>query len=316
MYKTNRQLRQDARQALSGKWGTALLILILSGLLSLIVSSVFVDIPILGMLSSLLSVILNVGFFSFLLKLCCGQKSSAVVADLFYGFKCHPGKAVLLYLLTILYTLPGSIIYAVLLTVFVFVSFYDMNINYINPAALVCCILVCLVLTLLFMAYAFYIDATYGMVYFLLLDYPDLPVNEIWRRSKQLMTGHRRQYVFLQLSFMCPLLIPAALFGVSLIYVLDSLAYTAPFALLLLTASSLFFMVLSVWLKIWSYTSTAAMYLNLVHNQGMKTAASAVPNQAYTAVPPVAEEDCTEEHSDLHRTNGTDYSGIDPDTFK
>lgn len=263
MYKTNKQLRQTARQALSGKWGTAVFMLILNGLLTLVISYL----PVIGYASSFFTAILNVGFFSFLLKLCCNQKSGARISDLFYGFHCYPAKALLLYLYTILYTLPGSIIYAVLAALFLFVSFSGMDSTYINPIALVCFILVFLVLTLLFMAYAFYIDATYGMVYFLLLDYPDLPVHDIWRRSKQLMTGHRKQYVFLQLSFMWPLLLPGIVFGISLIYVLSFYSYTSPLALVILLVSSLLFAVLSIWLKICSCTSTAAMYLDLIHNQ-------------------------------------------------
>lgn len=270
MYKTNKQLRQTARQALSGKWGSAVFMLILSGLLTLIIGYI----PIIGYASSFLTVILNVGFFSFLLKLCCGQKSGAVISDLFYGFQCSPGKALLLYLLTILYTLPGSIIYAVLAAVFMFVSFTDTDITHINPAALICFALVLFILTLLFMAYAFYIDATYGMVYYLLLDYPELPVNEIWRRSKQLMTGHRKQYVFLQLSFVWPLILPAVLFGAALVYVLSFYNYTSPLALVLLIAASLLFTVLSAWLKIWSHTANAAMYLDLIQNQSFNNPAA------------------------------------------
>lgn len=265
MYKTNRQLRQDAQQALAGKWGTAVLLFILNGLLTLVVSSI----PLIGYAGSLLTIILNVGFLSFLLKLCCGQKTSASLTDLFYGFQCHPGKALLLYLLTILYMLPGSILYAVLAAVFLFVSFsgMDMDISYINPAAIIGMVLVLLVLTLLFMVYAIYIDLTYGMVYFILLDYPELPVNEIWRRSKQLMKGHRKQYLFLQLSFVLPQLLPAVLLAFSMLVI----SYSSFLGIILLTASSVLFCGITVWLNIYSSAASAAMYLNLIQNYGRNT---------------------------------------------
>ena len=109
MYKTRKQLKKAALKALSGKWGLAtpmaLIIFFVSVSLSYNGNSAF-GVTILPICSTLLTVILNVGFYSFMLKLLCGQKDHANFQDLFYGFKCHPGKALLLYLLTMLYMLP------------------------------------------------------------------------------------------------------------------------------------------------------------------------------------------------------------------
>ena len=209
MYKSNRQLKQEAKQALSGKWGIA----VLMSLLTVIITYSFnvgnvesIAFTITSLISSVLSIILNVGFLSFFLKICCGQKESANFSDLFYGFQCHPGKAILLYLLNVLYLLPGTFIYAILLVVLMFVTFA--NISYtdllsadISPTQAVVFIIAFLVLIILYIIYACYIQLTYGMVYYLLLDYPDLPVNQIWKRSAQLMKGNRWRKFKLELSF-------------------------------------------------------------------------------------------------------------------
>ena len=132
MYKTNRQLKDEAKQALSGKWGIA----VLMSLFTVVITYSFnvgnvesIAFTITSLISSVLSIILNVGLLSFFLKICCGQKESANFSDLFYGFQCHPGKAILLYLLNALYLLPGTFLYVILLLVLVFTTFASVSYN-------------------------------------------------------------------------------------------------------------------------------------------------------------------------------------------
>lgn len=209
MYKTNRHLKEEAKQALSGKWGIAVLMSLFTVVITYSFNVGNVESPaftITSLISSVLSIILNVGFLSFFLKICCGQKESASFSDLFYGFQCRPGKAILLYLLNVLYLLPGTFIYVILLLVLMFTTFASVSYNDlmyadIPPSQASVFIIGFLAILILYIIYACYIQLTYGMVYYLLLDYPDLPVNQIWKRSAQLMKGHRWRKFKLELSF-------------------------------------------------------------------------------------------------------------------
>ena len=75
MYKTNRQLKEEAKQALSGKWGIAVLMSLFTVIITYSFNVGNVESPaftITSLISSVLSIILNVGLLSFFFKICCG----------------------------------------------------------------------------------------------------------------------------------------------------------------------------------------------------------------------------------------------------
>ena len=305
MYKTRKQLKKAALNALSGKWGLAtpmaLVMFFVSVSLSYNGNSAF-GITILPILSSLLTVILNVGFYSFMLKLLCGQKEHANFQDLFYGFKCYPGKALLLYLLTTLYMLPGTLIYIIGICVFVFVIYASAGVSInlmmtgsvpVNYTLMLAVLVMVIIMTLLYMVYAFYINSTYAAVYFLLLDYPDLSATEIWKRSALLMKGNRLRYIGLQLSFLPWIFLCLCTFGIGIL-----------------------------WLTPYMSATTTAFYLDLVQKQAYKKQASVAPNQytSHESAEHITDTNLTHNceivHPETQSKDGNDYSGIDPDTFK
>lgn len=308
MYKTSKQLKQDAAQALSGKWGIVVLMMLTMGLISVpfaMLTEIDESFVWLSYVVSFLSIILNVGITSFLMKICCGQKQQAVFSDLFYGFKCHPGKALLLYLLTILYMIPGAIVYAILLVVFMFVfiagsgmSLSQLLYSDISDAYLVAGIggfvVVFLLLTILYAIYAYYIQYTYGLVYYLLLDYPDLPTGQIWKRSAQLMKGNRLRRLKLDLSFLPWFL------GLILGVVIGCFNPILLIVVLLLCIPFCF--ALSIYIS----TASVEFYLDLVQNQPYQGSVDNDTNLTHT---------CEETHSNMYENNGQNYTGIDPNTF-
>ena len=305
MYKTNSQLKQEAKQALSGKWGIAVLMSLLTGIVVYSLSlgdTESIAVTITSFIGTLLNIILNVGFLSFLLKICCGQKDLATFKDLFFGFQCHPGKALLLYLLNVLYILPGTFIYIILLVVFMFAMMASSGASInamlyssieMEPAMLIAFLVVFILLTILYFIYAVYIGTTYGLIYYLLLDYPDLSVGQIWKRSAQLMKGHRLRKVKLELSFI-PWII----------------------------ASIFTLFIGMLWLNVYMNATFTEFYLDLVQQQAYKAQPSTIPNQTttYTAsnitVDTSLTHDCEETHSNTFENHDNNYSGIDPDTFK
>lgn len=307
MYKSNRELKQEARQALSGKWLTAVGMTLLTGLITYSLSYTNPENPNImvtftSLIASVLNVILSVGLLSFFMKICCGQKQDAGFKDLFYGFQCHPGKAILLYLLNTLYLLPGTLIYLVLTFVFLFVTFassgaslnsmlYD-NI-YIDTTMLVGFLVIFIALTILYIVYAIYIEATYGLVYYLLLDYPDLSTTQIWKRSAQMMKGHRLRKIGLELSF-----IPWTIVSIFTLFI------------------GLF------WLVPYMNASYTEFYLDLVKHQTAPKQEGTVPNQQFyyeTSTSPSdtnMTHDCEQAHPETQEQTEGDYRGIDPNTFK
>ncbi len=290
MYKTGSQLKQEARQALAGKWGIAVLMTLIISLVSTTFSvqtSENVTFSIGSLIGTALNILFSVGFYSFLLKICCGQKEQATFKDIIYGFQCHPGKALLLYLLSVLYLLPGTLIYIVVLFVFTFTTFAntgfsvttDLLLNgsfYVDPAAAGLFVILILAMTIAYIIYACYIQLTYSMVYFLLLDYPDLPVNEIWKRSKLLMKGNRLRLLGIELSFIGWMILCIFTLGIGLL-----------------------------WLSPYMLATETEFYLDLIQHQAMSNQASST-----------AHTNCTIEHTNHHETDGNNYSGINQDTFK
>lgn len=292
MYKTARQLKTEARQALAGKWGLAVLMTVLTSL----VATTF-TIPVSenaavsygSVVGTALSTIFMVGFYSFLLKLCCGQKDQAALKDIIYGFQCHPGKALLLYLLSVLYILPGSLIYAIVLVIFSFSTIASSGVDLsadlllsgalpISSGSATTFFIVFLVLTIAFIIYACYIELTYSMVYFLLLDYPDLPVNEIWKRSRQLMKGNRLRLLGIELSFIGWILLSILTLGIGIL-----------------------------WVQPYMLATETAFYLDLVQQQAGR-------NVSVTDI--TDRHDCDIPHVDHKETDGKNYTGIDQETFR
>lgn len=305
MYKTRSQLKQDAKRALAGKWGLAtpmaLIIIITNVTLSTNTGNGY-TLTILPLIGAIIGLLLSVGYYSFFLKLHCGQKDKTVFYDLFYGFRCNSGKALLLYLLLTLYMLPGTFIYIIGISIFVFVIYASAGVSMelmmtgtvpVDIDLMLAVAVMVLVMTLLYIVYVVYIDTTYSLVYFLLLDYPDLSVTEIWKKSKQLMRGNRLRLIGLDLSFFPWIFLTALSMGVGLL-----------------------------WLMPYMYSTTTAFYLDLVQNQTVKKQTATVPNQPFSYEMPnqVSDtnmtHDCETAHPETQAKDVSDYSGIDQETFK
>lgn len=280
MYKTNKQLKQEAKQALSGKWGVAVLMTLLTTVITYSLSTgkpESIVVTVTSLIATLLNVILSVGLLSFFFKICCGQKNLATFKDLFFGFHCHPGKALLLYLLTILYLLPGTFVYLILVFAGIFAllagsgisagSFLQNGIP-IESGIATGVLLIFFLCTVLYFIYAVYIETTYCLIYYLLLDYPDLSVSQIWKRSAQLMKGNRWRKFKLDLSFF--------------LWIFASL-FTLLIGLL--------------WVSVYMQATYTEFYLDIVQQQAAKNPSIAASSQenAYTEIY---------------------QSGIDPNTFQ
>lgn len=205
-YKSSAELKAMAKEQLFDKYGmaigTVLLILLISiGLMWIPV----VTIPrntvfgyILYLLCSfILSTFLGIlysGESYFYLKLICKQPASVV--DIFYGFRSHADKALIIQMIL------AATAYISMIPANIFETLYLLNNNAI---------------WMVFMSVAFIsaqtiiiiVHLNISQAYYLLQDFPDYSAKEILKMSRQMMKGHKGRLFYIELSF-----IPLFLLGI------------------------------------------------------------------------------------------------------
>ena len=174
---TRAELKQNAKNALKGKWGTAILATIISGIVIFIISwilNIFSGILIavlgegLGGIFSLIITLLQValiapvtvGLYSYFLKLTEDNKPE--VGEIFNGFKNSTNNSIVMGLLIYVYTFLW---------------------------------------TLLFIIPGIIKSFSYSMAFYIMAENPDITAGEAIDKSKELMNGHKAELFFLQLSF-------------------------------------------------------------------------------------------------------------------
>lgn len=257
MYKSIRQLKREANVALSGRRGIYILMLTVS----MAITSLLSMSGILSLVGSFFTVILQVGMYSFLLKLSCGLKEQAQFNDLFYTFKTQngeAGKSILLYLLQALYILPAAIIYFLLMMLFVFMeakAIGDLNVL-ATLGTSIGFVIFTFVALIAFFIYSLYITITYIISFFVLLDYPELTAKQIWKRASQILKGHRLRYVALEFSYIIWYILPLAV-------LITGIVLKNPL-LILIGVSALVLCIL--WLVPSMQCAIAGFYLDLVRH--------------------------------------------------
>lgn len=162
-------------------------------------------------LISIASVVLTAGQYRMHLSLCRTGKVNR--ADLFHPARYHADRyiftEVILFGLSLAAMLPmvGGV-----LLVYTRQSVTD------SIAAILLAI-VSLVLSM-------YLSMTYDLVYFVLNDQEDLRMAEALKYTRTLITGHRRRYLYLQLSFLPALLLVLLSFGIGIFWVQPYMAQT------------------------------------------------------------------------------------------
>lgn len=198
IYKTSVQLKSLAKGQLLGKYSTVIGAFLLTDVVMLaltVITSAFVDrTTVFGLIIGyLITFLINIfsGIFAagqayICLNISCNRPCKAT--DIFFGFKQHPDKALLLqlvvYLISIVCTIPSCI--------FSFIGIYTEKIIYVFPA---CMFLI--IGTII----AMYFALCFSQVFYLLLDFPDYSVKQILSLSKKIMKGQKGRYFYLLVSF-------------------------------------------------------------------------------------------------------------------
>jgi len=197
-YKTSVQLKSLAKGQLLGKYSTVIGASLLRGVVMLVltvITSFFVDrTTMFGLIMSyLISFLLNLfaGIFAagqayICLNISCNRPCRAT--DVFFGFKQHPDKALLLQLVINLI----SIVCMIPSCIFSGISIYTEEIIYVFPSC---------VFLIIGTIIATYFSLCFSQVFYLLLDFPDYSVKQILSLSKKIMKGHKGRYFYILVSF-------------------------------------------------------------------------------------------------------------------
>lgn len=216
-YKSSAQLKALARGQLAGKYPTAIGAFVLSSLIALLlygVSALFTDTTTnFGMILSipitfivhLFYGILSAGQAYVFLNISCGRFCKA--SDVFYGFKQHPDKALLLQL--VLTTI--STVSMIPCTIFIYIGNYTMRIGWIFP--------ICL-FYMIGTIINTYFSLVFSQIFYLLLDFPDYSVKQILSLSKTIMKGHKGRLFYISISFLPLYLLGILSCGIAFLWIM------------------------------------------------------------------------------------------------
>lgn len=216
MNKNTAQLKSEARGILLGKYGTVIGAMILVELLtlavSLITSAVTSTNTIYGMIMYyvitfivvLLTAILGVGLIYLNLNIICERPYK--LSDVFYGFKAHPDKAIIVQFLLILIGC-ACMLPAILVSV---LYYFTKNSLLIMLIALLG-VLGVIAVTIL--------RLQFSQAFYILLDFPDYSSLDLMRVSKKIMKGHCGRLFYLYISFVPLYLLALLSCGIGFLFI-------------------------------------------------------------------------------------------------
>lgn len=197
-YKSSAELKGMAKEQLFGNYGTAVsasLIITLFRIIMIFLPALMINTTsiagliiyyLVSFILSLFTGIFTSGSSFFYLKLSCRQR--VTVGDIFFGFRMHPDKAILLQLVL---ALSGYICTAPML-IFNYLFAQTQNIIYM---------LLTSVFTIIGYVLTIIISLMLSQVFFLLQDFPQYSAKELLKMSRQIMKGHKGRLFYISLSF-------------------------------------------------------------------------------------------------------------------
>ena len=192
------ELKRLARETLTGHYGTPMAgIVITSAITNLLLwpfdlalnnsTSQSVIFYAASFFIGLLTILFSCGLYYMHLKM--RRNLPYGLHDIFYFFKNHPDRFLLAYLMIIGLSLV-ILLPAILVTAAAILSDRTTLIWISIPVWILC---VLLSLPVLY---------SYAMIFYLLIDYPQMKVTEAFHESRRLMKGHKMQLFLLHLSFL------------------------------------------------------------------------------------------------------------------
>lgn len=227
-YKQNFELKNAAKDKLDGKYTGAVLILVLSSLISntvnLLIDSIgtatldtirqlsgagaayaiiFVVFNILLILADIICAVMDVGITLYFLNIACRRPLS--VRDLFYGFQNDSKKSLIIAVAIVLCRLACLMPFQYLVQTLL----RTRELKWLLYAGFALVIGLCIYVTV-FLGIA--------LSYYLMLDFPQISAKETLALSWRTMRGQRRRLFFLELSFLPLMLLCVLSFGIGFLW--------------------------------------------------------------------------------------------------
>lgn len=214
IYMTSPQLKKSARARLAPVSSTVLgataiyygIILALSMLTLLIDTSSFENSPLAlvpEFMIAALTNILGVGYQYLFLKLYCGRRVSA--NDIFYAFKNQRGISILLS-----FTMAAISTFS-MMPFYIFLNRFSVSQNSTDAAIAFFCLTPAMVLITI-------VNLLYAQIYYLMLDFPDYTLKELFRYSRLLMREHKGRLFYIRVSFLPWILLGLFTCGIGMLW--------------------------------------------------------------------------------------------------
>lgn len=201
-------IRKSAREALSGKWGKAILILLAYFLFTFalgFVSGLVEDIALLSLIVEIATVVVSIpvsfGLIASFIKLKRGEEVKAF-DFITYGFTNFAkgwkvaGNMLLKMWLPILLYIIATVVFAFAISFGLVASAASDSSAFVVIASIVG-----IILLIASYVYLFISALSYSLSYFIAYDNEAMSGKEVVEESKKMMKGNRGKYVLLQLSF-------------------------------------------------------------------------------------------------------------------
>ena len=224
--KTRAELKQEAKDTLRGRWGTAIGMILIYSLIVVAISIVSNFIPLVGGIASIvISIPLSFGFIGQMLKF--SRNEQVGFFDFFtLGFN-NFGKSWGIFGNTLL-KLVGWILGCVLSIIFAIIFGAGTIVTGVlssgsEDITTAVGSLGAMALILFALFYVFYIILIVKSYYYVLTEYigndnPDMTAKDVVEKSKEIMTGNRWRFFVLGLSFIGWAILSALTFGIGYLW--------------------------------------------------------------------------------------------------
>ena len=225
-HQSSAQLKASARGVLLGKYGTSIAVMLLCqlilGSVSLFASSMLQSSSLFNTIAnyaiSLIIELLNGVFFLgqiyFYLNIACNRPYR--ISNAFYGFHTHTDKAIivkfLLLIIQILCLAPAILVYL----------FYKSR-----PSSFLIMLMTITAVTGMIALTVF--SLLFSQVFYLILDFPDKKISELFALSKKIMKGSLGRLLYLHISFIPLCLLALLSCGIGFIFLTPYMNMTFTF---------------------------------------------------------------------------------------
>lgn len=166
-------LKENAKKSLNGKYGKAIIVFLIYGIMTSIGTIIIKFLPTLGsIIDFILLTLVALGYKEYFLKISRGEDPEI---DTLFNHTKDFKKTFIVTLLTGLFVAVGLILLVV-------------------PGII--------------------ISISLSQVLYIMLDNPDMKYDEVLKKSKEMMNGHKKEYFILQLSFLGWMLLDILTFGI------------------------------------------------------------------------------------------------------